>query len=175
MKIFRNLFPVLCYLNLISNDHTKQNTMKNIQNIIQLDFKIFNILCYFAASFTIVGGILHFLMIGPSIKPLNFPMDLLLYTDILFLLSGILQVFWAVPMIKNWNINWHYVGIVGTILLTALLCLTRIPNPLTVVPLVDVNPMCLLTETFQFLYIFTTITIVIFKKTNKLDKMNNLF
>ncbi|MGD1838177.1 MAG: hypothetical protein ACPKPY_08990 [Nitrososphaeraceae archaeon] len=146
--------------------------MSKLYNLVWTDRQeVFSFLCYLAATSTIMGGLLHFLMVGPSLKPVNFPMDLLSYTDGLFILSGILQVFWAIPMIKNWNINWHYVGVVGTVLLTALLCLTRIPNPITVSPLVDDNPMCLLTETFQFLYIFTTITLIFLKKTGRDTKV----
>ena len=141
--------------------------MSKLYNLIQYDHQKFTILCYVAAISTVMGGLLHFLMVGPSLKPINFPMELLSYTDGLFILSGILQVFWAIPMLKNWNINWHYVGVIGTVLLTALLCLTRIPNPITVLPLVDENPMCLLTEIFQFMYIFTTLSLIFLKKTNR--------
>ena len=141
--------------------------MSKLYNLIQYDRQKFTLLCYVAAISTVMGGLLHFLMVGPALKPINFPMELLSYTDGLFILSGILQVFWAIPMLKNWNINWHYVGVVGTVLLTALLCLTRIPNPITVLPLVDENPMCLLTEIFQFMYIFATISLIFLKKTGR--------
>ena len=36
------------------------------------------------------------------------------------LISGILQVFWILPIIKNWNKIWYYVGIGGTAILFAL-------------------------------------------------------
>jgi hypothetical protein len=29
-------------------------------------------------------------------------MELLLYTDILFIVAGLAQIFWALPMIKSW-------------------------------------------------------------------------
>ena len=144
----------------------RKKFMKNTHDIIQGDYRVFSFLCSLSAVFTVISGLLHLLMLGPYLKPVNFPIELIYYTDGLFVVSGILQMLWFVPMIKNWNIKWHYVGVIGTVLLTILLCITRLPNPITVVPLIDVNPMYFLTEVFQLLYIFTTITLIIFKKTN---------
>ncbi|MGD1835958.1 MAG: hypothetical protein ACPKQO_09580 [Nitrososphaeraceae archaeon] len=124
-------------------------------------------MCVFSAIFTATSGLLHLFMVGPYLKPINFPMELLSYTDTLYIISGILQVLWFIPMIKNWDIKWPYVGVIGTVLLAVLLYITRIPNPITVEPLVDVNPMYLLTEIFQLLYLFVPMNIMIFKKTNK--------
>jgi len=44
----------------------------------------------------------------PFLKPSNFPMELLLYTDILFIVAGIAQIFWPLPMIKGWGLRWYY-------------------------------------------------------------------
>jgi hypothetical protein len=44
-----------------------------------------HILFYLAAATTMVAGVLHLAMIGPSLKPINFPMELLPYTNGLFL------------------------------------------------------------------------------------------
>lgn len=123
-----------------------------------------HVLFYIAAATTMIAGILHLMMIGPSMKPLNFPMELLPYTDILFLISGIAQIFWAIPMALNWDTRWFYVGLIGTIALTALIALTRIPNEITGIALQDKNPMALLTEGMQTAYIFTTLTIILNKK-----------
>ena len=97
-------------------------------------------------------------------KPLNFPMELLPYTDGLFLISGIAQIFWAIPMALNWNTRWFYAGLIGTIALTSLIALTRIPNEITGIVLQDKNPMALLTEVMQTTYILTTLTIILNKK-----------
>jgi hypothetical protein len=110
------------------------------------------------------AGILHLMMIGPSLKPLNFPMELLPYTDGLFLISGIAQIFWAIPTALNWNTRWFYIGLIGTIALISLIALTRIPNQITDVPLQDSNPMALLTEIMQTTYIVITLTIILNKK-----------
>ena len=119
-----------------------------------------NLIFYIAAISTIGGGILHLLMLGPSSKPINFPMHLLPYTDALFTIAGILQIFWCIPMIKRWGINWYYVGLVGTIGLSLLLLITRIPNGITNLPLEDKNPMALFTEITQFLFIASTVIII---------------
>ncbi|MGB8133194.1 MAG: hypothetical protein WCE99_03275, partial [Nitrososphaeraceae archaeon] len=80
-----------------------------------------HILFYLVAATTIIAGVLHLAMIGPSLKPINFPMELLPYTDGLFLISGIAQIFWALPMALRWNRRWFYAGLIGTIALTSLI------------------------------------------------------
>lgn len=121
-------------------------------------------LCYLSSVFTILGGMMHFIMLGPSLKPVNFPMEMLVYTDSLFVLAGMLQIFWAIPMIMRWSLKWHYMGIIGTIGLTALLAITRFPNIITTNPLIDVNPMAMYTKIVQILYIVSTITIITIRK-----------
>ena len=121
-------------------------------------------LFYIAAATTMIAGVLHLAMIGPSLKPINFHMELLPYTDGLFLISGIAQIFWALPMALRWNTRWFYAGLIGTITLTLLIALTRIPNEITGVALQDKNPMALLTEVMQTTYIVTTLTIILNSK-----------
>jgi hypothetical protein len=122
------------------------------------------ILAYISGAATLVGGILHLMMVGPSLKPANFPMQLLPYTDTLFVIAGLAQIFWTIPMIKGWGIRWYYFGILGTIALTMLLILSRVPNEITGTALHDTNPMAQLTEISQFLYIGATAIIVARKK-----------
>jgi len=104
------------------------------------------LLAYIAAAATFAGGVLHLLMIGPFLKPSNFPMELLLYTDVLFIVAGLAQIFWALPMIKGWGLRWYYLGIFGTAALSLSLLFTRVPNGITSTALIDTNPMALLTE-----------------------------
>jgi hypothetical protein len=136
-----------------------------IKRFVVKDFLFENhVLFYIAAATTLIAGILHLMMIGPSLKPINFPMELLPYTDGLFLISGIAQIFWAIPMALNWNTRWFYAGLIGTILLTSLIALTRIPNELTGIALQDKNPMALLIEVMQTAYILTTLSIILYKE-----------
>ncbi len=41
------------------------------------------------------------------------PMDVTIF----FLVSGLCQVFWVIPVVKRWNNLWLYVGIAGTVIL----------------------------------------------------------
>jgi hypothetical protein len=141
---------------------------KKIERKIETSVKMIlikkHILFYLAAATTMVAGVLHLAMIGPLLKPINFPMQLLPYTDGLFLISGIAQIFWALPMALRWNRRWFYAGLIGTLALTSLIALTRIPNEITGVALQDKNPLALLTEVMQTTYIVTTLTIILNNK-----------
>jgi hypothetical protein len=128
------------------------------RGIKKIDIK--KILIYFSAIATIAGGILHFVMIGPTLKPENFPLQLLPYTDTLFLISGIIQIFLAIPILEIWKIRWHVFGICWTLLLTGLLVFTRVPNMITGPALIDHNPVAFLTEIFQITYIVVTVIII---------------
>jgi hypothetical protein len=113
-----------------------------------------------AASTTLLAGILHFAMIGPFNKPSNFPMEMLPVTDLIFIISGGAQVFWAIPMFLGWSIRWYYVGLVGTVALVILLAASRIPNPMTGQALQN-NSIGYLTEIVQIVYIVITGIILI--------------
>src|SRR5579885_2994841 len=66
-----------------------------------------------AAATSVIAGILHLMMVPMSISR---EVD----EGILFLVGGILQIFWAVPVIKRWGRIWQIIGIVGTVVFTAL-------------------------------------------------------
>ena len=160
--------------NMLFDLKTKsQKSNARIKRIIKDIYNSIDLIFYIAAISTITGGILHLLMLGPALKPVNFPIQLLPYTDGLFAISGIMQILWCIPMIKRWGKNWYYIGLVGTIGLSMLLLLTRIPNGITNLPLEDKNPMALLTEISQFLFIGVTIIIIKYESysTNKFNKI----
>ena len=84
-----------------------------------------SVLYYAAAATTGIAGILHLIfasnIIGFSI--LN---------GIFFIISGLAQLFWAIPMIKKWGKIWYLIGIAGTIILIIMWAITRMPgNPIT--------------------------------------------
>jgi hypothetical protein len=76
------------------------------------------LLSFVTAGTTVIAGILHLTMISQSISE-N------LGQGILFLVGGILQVFWAVPVIKRWGRIWQIIGIVGTAVFVILFYLSR--------------------------------------------------
>ena len=82
-------------------------------------------LYYAASAATAIAGMLH-LMLGPNNLGFN------VNQGILFIVGGIAQVFWIIPMIRRWGIPWYSIGIGGTAVLIALFLITRVPgNPIT--------------------------------------------
>jgi hypothetical protein len=83
------------------------------------------ILYYAAAGTTAIAGILH-LIFASNIIGFSIP------NGIFFIISGLAQLFWAIPMIKRWGRIWYLIGIAGTIILIVLWAITRMPgNPIT--------------------------------------------
>jgi hypothetical protein len=77
------------------------------------------LLSFAAAGVTITAGIMHLQMVSMFISH-----DL--GEGILFLVGGALQVFWAVPVIKQWGRIWQIIGIVGTAILSIIWFSTHI-------------------------------------------------
>ena len=87
--------------------------------------KKFKILIYTAALTTLIAGILHLLKVPNAI-------DGNINAGILFLVGGIAQIFWIVPIIKQWGKVWYSIGIAGTVIFVLIWVITRIPdNPIT--------------------------------------------
>lgn len=81
-------------------------TCNNMSQTIWSDKKIL-FLSFIAAGTTVAAGVLHIAM-----APRSFSHDM--GQAILFLVGGVLQVFWAVPVIKRWGRVWQIIGIAGT-------------------------------------------------------------
>jgi hypothetical protein len=113
-----------------------------------------NVLYYAAAVTTAIAGILH-LMLVPNIIGFN------VNNAIFFLVSGIAQIFWVLPMVKRWGKIWYFIGIVGTIILIIMWVITRMPgNPITGRggPISD---MAIAVEIFQVAYVIITVIILV--------------
>src|SRR5215210_5601643 len=111
------------------------------------------LLYYAAAGTTAIAGILHLLLV-PNIIGFN------VNNAIFFLVSGIAQIFWVLPMVKRWGKIWYYLGIAGTIILIIMWAITRMPgNPITGRggPISD---MAIVIEIFQIAYIIITLIII---------------
>ena len=80
-----------------------------------------------------------------------------------FLVAGMAQLFWSIPMTKRWGRKWYYIGICGTIALIALYAATKGPNPITAseinIPIYDIP-----TEIFQIAYVAIAAVIVIVER-----------
>src|ERR687884_1330686 len=105
-----------------------------------------------AGASTAIAGILHLVwasnIIGKAPPIFN----------IFFIISGVAQAFWALPMIKRWGRKWYYIGIAGTVVLVILFAATRLPNPLTGRP-VPTNEIGISILIFEVAYLIITVII----------------
>jgi hypothetical protein len=119
-----------------------------------------NILYYAAAATTAIAGILHLIQ---AQNVLDFSLNFFIF----FLVSGIAQLFWVVPMIKKWGKTWYLIGIGGTIVLIALYAITRMPgNPITGRG-GPVSPMAFAIEVMQVAFIGLSIALIIYESKRK--------
>jgi hypothetical protein len=117
-------------------------------------------LYYAAAATTAIAGILHLIQGSNSLGfNLNF--------GIFFIVAGLAQLFWVLPVIRRWRLPWYYVGIGGTIVLIILFVITRMPdNPITgrAGPL---SPMAIAIEVLQAAFIGLTAAIIVYESKRK--------
>ena len=86
-----------------------------------------------AAAAIAIAGILHLILASNVITR-----GASLF-GIFFIVAGLAQLFWVLPMIKRWGRMWYFIGIAGTIILMIIYAITRIPNPITGGRAVPVN------------------------------------
>jgi len=117
----------------------------------------FTILLFAAAATTLIAGILHINRFIDTIsngEQIGNP-------DILFLVGGIAQVFWIIPIIRQWGKIWYFIGIAGTAVFMLLWIITRLPeNPITG----RAGPISgegIIIQIFQIAFIILSITILI--------------
>ena len=120
-----------------------------------MKFGITTPLYYGAASTTVIAGILHLIVASDVIQ---FSIN----NGIFFIVAGIAQIFWALPMVKRWGRLWYYIGIGGTIILIILWIMTRLPNnPITGERPFPINAMGITIEILQIAYIILTAMIIV--------------
>jgi hypothetical protein len=103
-----------------------------------------------AAATTAIAGILHLKWASSIIGrgPPTF--------GIFFIVSEIAQIFWTLPMIKQWGRVWYYIGIDGTAALVILYGVTRVPNPITGGRALPTNEIGIAIIVFEIAYIVIT-------------------
>ncbi|MGC1133637.1 MAG: hypothetical protein WA941_12505 [Nitrososphaeraceae archaeon] len=112
-----------------------------------------DLLYYGAAICTGIAGILHLILVPNAI-------DSNINNAILFLVGGIAQIFWVLPMIKRWGKVWYAVGIAGTVILIGLWVITRIAdNPITGRG-GPISERAVVVEVFQIAYVAITALIM---------------
>jgi hypothetical protein len=103
-----------------------------------------------AAVCTGIAGILHLMLVSGSIS------SHLEYATF-FLVSGVAQIFWVVPMIKKWGKIWYTIGFGGTIILVGLtgyVIANIIENPQMTPP--GISELAVAIEVFQVTYVIMT-------------------
>jgi hypothetical protein len=119
-------------------------------------------LYYTAAATTALAGILHLILV-PDIIGRN------LNSGVFFIVAGIAQIFWVIPMLKRWGKIWYYIGIAGTIVLIIMWVMTRAPdNPITGRG-GPISEMAIAIEVFQIAYIVITAIIIKKERNREID------
>lgn len=114
-----------------------------------------DILFYAAAATTAIAGITH-VILGIDSNNLN--------SQILFVVGGSAQIFWAIPVIRKWGMPWYLIGIGGTVVFIAIWIITRMPdNPITGRD-GRVSDNGILVEVFQLAFVALTIAILLLQK-----------
>lgn len=117
-------------------------------------------LYFAAAAATAIGGITHVILSFNSL-PNN------VNTGILFLVGGIAQIFWVVPLIRRWGAIWYSIGIGGTAVFVAIWIITRLPdNPITG-RAGSVSQNAIIVETAQIAFIALAAAILVYEYRKK--------
>ena len=118
-------------------------------------------LFYAAAASTLIAGVLHL-----AIVPMFFT-QMSIDTTIFFIVSGLAQIFWVIPIINRWSKPWYYVGIGGTVILV-IMYLIAVPGSGYPVSQLDIA-----IELFQIAFIILcSIIIVKDRTTSRMYKRN---
>ena len=113
-----------------------------------------------AAALTFIAGVLHIAIVPMffSKMPTN--------VTIFFIISGLAQLLWVIPLIKRWSSIWYYIGIGGTVILI-ILWIVAVPARGLAVSELEVA-----IEFFQVVFIILCIIIVKYIRPTRLDLKN---
>ncbi len=119
--------------------------------------KKFTILLYVAAATTLIAGLLHLTKVADTIGS----GDVISNADILFLVGGIAQVFWIIPILRQWGKTWYSIGIAGTVVFVLLWVITRIPNNPITRKGGSITEEAIIIQVFQIAFIILSLMILI--------------
>ena len=111
-----------------------------------------------AAACTGIAGILHLMLVPSSI------IAGIEYATF-FMISGLAQLFWVLPMVKRWGRIWYIIGIAGTAVLVGLtgyVVIDSVRNPQSTPP--GVIELAVAIEIFQISYVIIMAIIVIVRR-----------
>jgi hypothetical protein len=107
-----------------------------------------------AAAATAIAGILH-LILGSNVITRG------ALFGIFFIVAGLAQLFWLLPMIKRWERIWYFIGIAGTVILMIIYAITRVSNPITGGRALPVNEIGGAVMVVEAVYIILTAIILV--------------
>jgi hypothetical protein len=110
-----------------------------------------DVLFYAAAATTAIAGIIH-LVLGIPSENQN--------SQILFVVGGAAQMYWAIPMIRKWGTVWYSVGLGGTIIFILIWVITRIPENFITGRGGRISDNGILVEVFQIAFVAIVIAIL---------------
>jgi hypothetical protein len=113
--------------------------------------KVARVQYYLAAASTAIAGGLHLTVAANVLASRT---DL----GIFFVIAGAAQLFFVVPMLRQWGRSWYYTGVIGTAILIIVWLGTRIPSGFSR-PL-PIETTGILVQIFQFAYLLSTIRIL---------------
>lgn len=116
------------------------------------------ILIYGSAVSTFIAGVLHLALV-----PMYFD-KMPTNVTIFFIIAGLAQLFWIIPVIKRWGNIWYYVGIGGTVILIILWIIAVPARGLTV------SELEVVIEFFQIVFIILCLIIVKDKTATRLNQ-----
>jgi hypothetical protein len=111
-----------------------------------------------AAACTGIAGILHLVLVPNSIAAGT------QYTT-LFLISGIAQIFWVLPMVRRWGRIWDVIGFAGTAVLVGLTgyaVIESVRNAQLTPP--GITELAVAIEILQISYVIITAMIIVARK-----------
>ena len=111
-----------------------------------------------AAACTGIAGILHLMLIPSSV------IAGIQYATF-FLISGLLQLFWVLPMVKRWGRIWNIIGFAGTVVLVGLtgyVVIESVRNPQSTPP--GITELAVAIEIFQISYVIITAIIIVARR-----------
>ena len=113
-----------------------------------------------AAASTFIAGVLHLAIIPMFFNKM--PTNVATF----FIISGLAQLFWVIPVIKRWSSIWYYIGVGGTVILI-ILWIVAVPARGLAVSELEVS-----IEFFQVVFIILCIIIVKDITATRLDLKN---
>jgi uncharacterized membrane protein YuzA (DUF378 family) len=119
-----------------------------------------HILFYVAGVSTLIAGVLHL-----SIVPMFFN-KMPANVTVFFIISGLAQLFWLIPVVKRWSNIWYYIGIGGTVILIILWIIAVPARGLAV------SELEVVIEFFQIVFIILCTIIVKNTTMTRLSKKN---